>query len=359
MDKPKPMVRAANKPIAQHAVESLVANGVKDITFVVGYHREQVQSYFGDGQRFGARIKYAFQDALTGTTQALASIPPPDAPFLLLGADNVIGPGLVKGLLDAANGGPAMVVHRTENASRYGVVTLDGDRVMRIDEKPATPKSRWINTGVYRLDRPQYDLARRLAANGYVGLTDVLQTSIVEGADVRAVKSDDFWSDAVYPWDLLRVHAELFRVQPPATPDLPRAHVESPVLVGDDCVVGPGVVLGTGTCIGDAVEIGAHSVLENCVVYDNVQIGAGSVLRNTIIGEGSRIGPRFTGLSDACDVRASDGWHHLPDFGSVIGEDARIGGGVTALPGTLLGNRARVAHGRTLQGTLEDESIVV
>jgi glucose-1-phosphate thymidylyltransferase len=36
IDKPKPMIRAANKPIAQHVVESLVANGVKDITFVAG-----------------------------------------------------------------------------------------------------------------------------------------------------------------------------------------------------------------------------------------------------------------------------------------------------------------------------------
>ena len=359
MDKPKPMIRAANKPIVQYAVEALVANGVKEITLVVGYQRAKVQSFFGDGHRFGARITYAFQEALTGTTQALASVATPREPVLVLGADNVIGGGVIKDLLAAPGSSPAMVVYQSEAPSRYGVVTLDGNVVARIEEKPPVPQSHWVNTGVYRIDPPTFERAKRLASAGVTGLTDVLQSSIDEGARVVAVKSEDLWSDAVYPWDLLRVHADVLRNGNAKPPRIPDVHAEAPVRVGEDCTIGPGTVVGTGTCIGDNVEIGPHCVIENCVVYDDVKLGAGSILRNTIIGEGTRIGPRFTALSDACDIRTIDGWHHLDDFGSIIGEDARVSGCVTAMAGTVLGNRARVMANRTLQGNLEDDSVVM
>lgn len=354
IDKPKPMIRAANKPVAQYCVEALVANGIRDITFVLGYQRAKVQTFFGDGRRFGARIQYAFQEALVGTAPALALAPRPDEPFLVLGGDNVVDAGLIKGLLGAPGSGPAMVVHQSETPSQYGVVTLDGSRVERIVEKPADPRSEWVNTGVYRLTPGMHDRTRALVETGVVGLPDVLQAVIKEGVHVDAVRSTGLWIDAVYPWDLLRVHAGLLRTGLGGAPSIPHVHAEPGVMIGRDSSIGPGTVLGVGTCIGANVEIGPNCVLENCVVYDDVQIGPNSVLRNTIIGEGTRIGPRFTALSGPCDVKTADGWHHLEDFGCILGEDARIGGVVVCHPGTVVGNRCRVANAKTVGGSIED-----
>lgn len=353
-DKPKPMVRATNKPILQHCVDALVANNIRDITIVAGYHREKIQSYFADGKKFGANITYAFQDALTGTARALATAPRPDAPFLVLGGDNVVDASLIKAALDAP--APAIVVHRSTRPHRYGVTTLDGDKLTQIVEKPAHPKSEWVNTGVYSLTPEFHDRAVALAESG-AGIPDILQQAIHEGVRIRAVKSDALWSDAVYPWDLLRVHADLLHANPGKPPVLAGAHVEPPVLLGHDVAVGLGTTLGAGTCIGNNVVIGPNCVLENCVVYDDVQIGAGSVLRNSILGAGTRIGPRFTSISGPCDVKLADGWHHLEDFGSVVGEDARIGGVVTLTPGSVVGNAATIHHGRTIQGFMEDRSV--
>lgn len=354
-DKPKPMVRAANKPILQHCVEALVANGVRDITLVAGYHREKIQSYFGDGKKLGATIRYAFQDALTGTARALATAPRPDGPFLVLGGDNVVDASLIKAAIDARS--PAIVVHRSSRPQGYGVATLDGDKLAQIVEKPAHPRSEWVNTGVYSLTPEFHDRASQLAEGGGAGIPDVLQRAIQEGATIRAVKSDALWSDAVYPWDLLRVHADVLHASEAHAPMLAGAHVEPPVLLGSDVAVGLGSTLGAGTCIGNNVVIGPNCVLENCVLYDDVQIGAGSVLRNTIVGAGTRVGPRFTGISGPCDVKLADGWHHLDDFGSVIGEDARIGGAVTLTPGTIVGNGCTVHHGKTIQGFMDDRSV--
>lgn len=354
-DKPKPMVRAVNKPILQHCVEALVANGIRDITLVAGYHREKIQSYFADGKRFHANIRYAFQDALTGTARALATAPRPDGPFLLLGGDNVVDASLIKAALDAP--APAIVVHRSTRPNRYGVATLDGERLAQIVEKPQNPRSEWVNTGVYALTPEFHDRAVQLAEAGAAGIPDLLQQAILDGVKIRAVKSDALWSDAVYPWDLLRAHADILHAQPARTTALTGAHIEPPVLLGNDVAVGLGSTLGAGTCVGDNVVIGPNCVLENCVLYDDVQLGAGSVLRNTIVGAGTRIGPRFTAISGPCDVKLADGWHHLDDFGSVVGEDARIGGVVTLTPGSVVGNGAIVHHGRTIQGFMEDRSI--
>lgn len=355
-DKPKPMVRAANKPILQHVVESLTQNGIRDIVIVAGYHREKIQSYFADGRKFNARISYAFQDALTGTARALATAPRPNGPFLVLGGDNVVDPALIKAALDAP--APALVVHRSERPHRYGVVTLEGDRLAQIVEKPEQPRSEWVNTGVYSLTPEFHDRATALAEAGGVGIPDLLQQALHDGERVAAIRSSALWSDAVYPWDLLRVHADVLHARGEAPPSLPGVHVERPVLLGRDAQVSPGTTLAAGTCIGDNVVIGPNCVLENCVVYDDVQIGAASVLRNVIVGAGTRIGPRFTAISGPCDIKLGDGWHALSDFGCVIGEDARIGGVVTATPGTIVGNGVTVLHDRTIQGFINDRSSV-
>lgn len=359
LSKPKPMVRVANKPIAQYAIEALVENGVRDITLVVGYRRTKVQSYFGDGGRFGARLTYAFQEALVGTAHALTVAGEPDDDFLVVAADNLVQPSLLAELLSTGASSPAIVLHRAPNPSRYGVVETREDLVTRIVEAPQTPTGDWVSTGIYLFPRRFFKEIEGLVQDGRFTMPEVVGAMIEGGERIRAVRTSQAWSDAVYPWDLLRLHAEMLRgVEPPM--DLPRSvHAEPPVLVGDGATLGPNVVLGAGTCIGRNVEIGAGTIIENSVIYDDACIGPASVLRNTIIGEGTRTGPRFTALSGQADVIGADGWHRLDDFGAIVGEDVVIGGSVTLLPGTIVGNRARIEHGRLVQRHVEENARVM
>lgn len=351
------MLRVANRPILHHVVDALVANGVTDITLVLGYRREKVQTYFGDGKRFGARFDYAFQSALTGTATALAAAPKPTDPFLLLAGDNLVDAALVKRALSAKEGA-AVVVHRSESPSKYGVVSLSGDQVLSIEEKPADALSDWVNTGVYRLPLEFHARAKRSVEEGRFGMPDVLQEAIAQGVQIEAIRSDDLWADAVYPWDLLRLNMQALHRGASRTPISPGVHAEAPVLVGDDVTFGPGVVLGAGTVIGDNVHVGANSVIESSVIKSDVTIAPHAYMRNAILAEGVQVGPRFTALSGACHVRAADGWHDLEDFGAVVGEDARIGGNVTLEPGCLVGNRARIGTGAVVSGLVEDGAII-
>ena len=58
MSKPKVMLPIGNKPILAYVVKALVENGLKEIIMVVGYKKERIMSFFGDGSKFGAKITY-------------------------------------------------------------------------------------------------------------------------------------------------------------------------------------------------------------------------------------------------------------------------------------------------------------
>jgi glucose-1-phosphate thymidylyltransferase len=56
------MISIAGKPIIHYVLESLAAHGIRDIVMVVGYKKEQIFDYAGDGKQFGVEIKYITQE---------------------------------------------------------------------------------------------------------------------------------------------------------------------------------------------------------------------------------------------------------------------------------------------------------
>ncbi len=63
---PKPMVEVAGKPLLLWQVERLKAHGITDILMVIGHLGEKIQEYFGDGERFGVRIRYFVEETPPG-----------------------------------------------------------------------------------------------------------------------------------------------------------------------------------------------------------------------------------------------------------------------------------------------------
>ena len=70
-NRPKGMIPLGNRPILEYLVRGVVDAGIKEINMVVGYGKNTVMSYFGDGSKFGARINYSFQEERTGTLDAM------------------------------------------------------------------------------------------------------------------------------------------------------------------------------------------------------------------------------------------------------------------------------------------------
>lgn len=89
-DVPKPMIKICGKPILEHQIENLKANGLTDITLVIGYLGDKIKKYFGDGSKFGVNITYFVETYPLGTAGALFKMPELKADFLLLCGDIMI-----------------------------------------------------------------------------------------------------------------------------------------------------------------------------------------------------------------------------------------------------------------------------
>ena len=69
-DKPKGMIRLGNAPILEHIIRGLAKSGIQKINMVVGYRKNIVMSYFGDGSKYSIKINYIEQSNLSGTLDA-------------------------------------------------------------------------------------------------------------------------------------------------------------------------------------------------------------------------------------------------------------------------------------------------
>ncbi len=85
---PKPMIQVCGKPILEHQIECLKAQGIKDIIITVGYLSDFIIDYFHDGKKFGVNIEYFKEDKPMGNAGALYCIKPDlGDDFLLINGD--------------------------------------------------------------------------------------------------------------------------------------------------------------------------------------------------------------------------------------------------------------------------------
>ncbi len=160
-DRPKPMVEVAGRPILEHQVRWLKRYGVTDIVMLCHYRAEVVQDYFGDGSRFGLRIRYTVEEEPLGRGGALKlgySLLPPEAdPVIALNGDILTTQPLDRLLAYHRRKGAVATVMLVPLKSPYGIVQVGrGGWVKAFVEKPRLPF--WINGGIYVLSRHFFPL---------------------------------------------------------------------------------------------------------------------------------------------------------------------------------------------------------
>lgn len=188
---PKPMLPVRGRPVLEHNIRWLAEWGVRDLYLNLHHLPDVIENHFGDGERFGVRIRYSRETELLGTAGAVGRIADTwwqagDAePFLVVYGDNLLtyDLGAVRRFFTERPGAAGViVVYPKEDVSLSGiVVTGADDRIQRFIEKPAPAEriSHLVNTGLYLLsadtlayiprDRPQdygHDIFPRMVADG-------------------------------------------------------------------------------------------------------------------------------------------------------------------------------------------------
>jgi UDP-N-acetylglucosamine diphosphorylase/glucosamine-1-phosphate N-acetyltransferase len=364
-NRPKPMLPAANQPILQHVLDALVEAGISEIVLVVGYRRERVQEYFGSHYR-DTPITYIAQDKQLGSGHALLQARSViDGPHVVVNGDQLVDGESISRVARAFDDerGSVMAVVDRPNASRYGIVKLDGKQVTELIEKPDTDEHRLINAGVYAFDEAVFDTIEETPRrDGELHLSDVLGRQI-ETSSVRAVRIEGLWADATYPWDLLDVAREIFeRGRATEAEHSDRiwvdenasvhdsATLQPPVVVGPDCEIGPSSVVGPNVSLADNSTVGANVTIERAVVDSDCRIDHGSTIVDAVLGQDVHLGVNVAIPGGPADVRVGNAVFESRELGAVLADRVRAAGNVAFEPGTLVGTEASIETGATVSG---------
>jgi glucose-1-phosphate thymidylyltransferase len=209
-----PLTRITNKhllpiydrPMVTYAIEAIVNSGITEIMVVTGgTHAGEFFRLLGDGNAHGIeRLSYAYQERESGIADALGlaeRFAAGDRVLVML-ADNVFGQSIKPAVDNYAKQerGARIVLARQEDPEHLrhlGVAELDGDRVVRIVEKPENPASDLAVTGLYFYDATVFEFVPTLSpsARGELEITDVNNWFIEQGLMEYDVL-EGFWGDA-------------------------------------------------------------------------------------------------------------------------------------------------------------------
>jgi glucose-1-phosphate thymidylyltransferase len=308
----KQLVPVANKPILFYGLEALAASGVRDIGIVVGDTQHEIREAVGDGGRWGVRVTYIPQAAPLGLAHAVLTAEPflQGTPFVVYLGDNLIREPLAPLVARFRAEGPAaqILLAKVANPQEFGVAVLEGDRVVRLVEKPADPPSDLALVGIYMFDERVFEAARaiRPSRRGELEITDAIQYLIERGYTVRPYVIQGWWKDTGKLEDLLEANRLLLdtlesrvegvveaseltgRVIVEAGARVVRSAVRGPAIIGrgaviEDAYVGPYTSIGDGVCVRGS-EVENSIVLEGSAITD-----VGGRVESSLLGRNTSV----------------------------------------------------------------------
>jgi len=256
-NRPKGMLSIGNRPILDYLVRGITDSGIKEINMVVGYGKNSVMSYFGDGSSFGCKISYLFQDEKTGTIDALKiGMDGIRDEFILVPGDNYVSSKAFKSLIKFNSN--ILLSGQAERWSKWGEIEVVGGNAKITFENP-NAYGRIHFTGIMKINK---SLALRLIELSGAHLGEALQTLGSE-YPFEVVKAD-YWHNIVYPWDLISGNGLALR------DNLLYRHgkIERNVSIQGEVSIGKGTLIRSGTYLQGPLSIGA-----NCDIGPNSVIG--------------------------------------------------------------------------------------
>lgn len=199
----KHLLPVYNEPMIYYPIRTLVNAGIGEILIVTGGNNAgDFLRLLENGRDFGLKhINYTYQQGEGGIAAALSlaeHFADRDKIVVVLG-DNIIE-GNIKAAADkfrAQEDGARILLKEVPDPQRFGVPVFEGDKIIRVEEKPAVPASNYAVIGIYMYDHKVFDFIRSLkpSQRGELEITDVNNFYIREGKMQWDVLQG-WWSDA-------------------------------------------------------------------------------------------------------------------------------------------------------------------
>jgi glucose-1-phosphate thymidylyltransferase len=199
----KHLLPVYDQPMIYYPVQTLVNAGITDIMIVTGGNSAgDFLKLLGNGKTFGLKhLNYTYQEGEGGIADALALVEhfAADDPVCVVLGDNIIEGNIAAAVRAYRHqgGGAKIILKKVPDPDRFGVPELDGQRVIRIEEKPESPKSEYAVIGIYMYDSEVYKIIRTLkpSGRGELEITDV-NNAYIERGEMTWEELDGWWTDA-------------------------------------------------------------------------------------------------------------------------------------------------------------------
>ncbi len=379
--RPKVMLPIANRPIIEHLIVEVREAGIKNIILIVGYHDEQVRSYFGNGSKWSVNISYINQRRQSGTADAIRMAQGMiDSNFLMMNGDIIVNRKDLESLIKSQN--HKIGVIKVDDPRGLGMVEVKEGQAIRIHEKVDNPPTNLANTGVYVFTP---DIFRAIALTptsprGEYEITTSLQILIDEGKSISCYQLD-YWLDLAYPWQLLGANEIMLkRLEPENRGDIEKnvvlngniaigsgtkirsgAYITGPVIIGDNCDIGPNCYIRPFTSIGDNCHIGAAVEIKNSIIMKGTKVPHLNYVGDSVIGEGCNLGAGTIIANlrlDEKEIRVGNVGTGRRKLGAILGDAVKTGINVSINTGTMVGNNAFIGPGATVSGIISPEARV-
>jgi glucose-1-phosphate thymidylyltransferase len=199
----KHLLPVYNQPMVYYPIQMLVNSGITDIMIVTGGNSAgDFLKLLKNGKAFGLKhLNYTYQEGEGGIAAALSLVEDfADAePICVVLGDNIIEGNICRAVRSYRHqgGGAKIMLKQITNPQRFGVPELDGRRVLRIEEKPAEPKSDYAVIGIYMYDAEVFNIIRTLkpSGRGELEITDV-NNAYIERDEMTWDELQGWWTDA-------------------------------------------------------------------------------------------------------------------------------------------------------------------
>ncbi len=199
----KHLLPVFDKPMIYYPIQTLINAGIEDIMIVTGGNSAgDFLRLLGNGKDFGLKhLNYTYQEGEGGIADALSLVEhfADDEPICVVLGDNIIENNIREAADDyrRQEKGAKILLKEVHDPQRFGVPELDGDKVLRIEEKPAKPLSNYAVIGVYFYDATVFDVIRNLvpSARGELEITDV-NNHYIDRGEMTWGELNGWWTDA-------------------------------------------------------------------------------------------------------------------------------------------------------------------
>ena len=219
-DLPKPMIPIAGKPLLEHQVELAKKHGFTDLIFFVHYRADLIEQHFGNGEKFGVRIRYILEKEPLGTAGAvLAGRELLADRFVVMYGDTMVNVDLERlwHAHEKAGAAATLLLHPNDHPFDSDLVEVSAEsRVVAFHNRPHAPKvwrQNLVNAGLYVLEKSALlkcaDVKPSEADSKILDFgKDVFPTLVARGEKLLGYNSPEFIKDIGTPERYDRISAQ-------------------------------------------------------------------------------------------------------------------------------------------------------